>query len=95
MSDMKIKERLRHRASVARREGTGTALGDAMHFEEAADRIEEMDAEIDRFRDVLAWYAEHLCEGLCLGDGRIAKGIGEDVCAGCRARAALKEIDNG
>jgi len=33
-------ERLRERASAARSESTGTALGDALHFEEAADTIE-------------------------------------------------------
>jgi hypothetical protein len=32
--------RLRERAGVARSEKTGTGLGDAVHFEEAADRID-------------------------------------------------------
>jgi len=40
-------ERLRERAALARIEGTGTAVGDAVHFEEAA-------AEITDLRDKLA-----------------------------------------
>lgn len=38
MSDLLT--RLRERAANAREEGTATALGDAMHFEEAANAIE-------------------------------------------------------
>lgn len=39
-----IVKRLRERASVAREENTGTAIGDALHFEEAANAIERLDA---------------------------------------------------
>lgn len=34
--------RLRKRAAIARGEKTGTALGDAYHFDEAADEIERL-----------------------------------------------------
>lgn len=37
-----VEERLRERATFARREGGATALGDALHFEEAADLISLM-----------------------------------------------------
>lgn len=39
--------RLRERASVARCENTGTALGDAVHFEEAADEITRLRAALE------------------------------------------------
>lgn len=42
-----LANRLRERAQVARSEKTGTALGDALHFEEAADRIEALEAELE------------------------------------------------
>jgi hypothetical protein len=38
-------ERLRERAAIARGEKTGTALGDAIHFEEAADEIERLTSQ--------------------------------------------------
>ena len=38
--------RLRERAGVARSEKTGTGLGDAVHFEEAAERIEALEAAL-------------------------------------------------
>jgi hypothetical protein len=37
-----IVERLRERAQFAREERTGTGLGDALHFEEAAVEIERL-----------------------------------------------------
>lgn len=37
---------LRARAGYAREEGNGTALGDALHFEKAADTIERLLAEV-------------------------------------------------
>jgi heterodisulfide reductase subunit C len=37
-----LMERLRDRAKVAREENTGTAFGDAIHFEEAANEIERL-----------------------------------------------------
>lgn len=42
-----VVERLRERAAIARGEKTGTALGDAIHFEEAADEIERLRAQVD------------------------------------------------
>ena len=39
-----IVERLRERAKFARAEGTGTSLGDALHFESAAAEIERLRA---------------------------------------------------
>jgi hypothetical protein len=41
-------ERLRERAKLAREEMTGTALGDALHFEEAADEIEQLNRHAQR-----------------------------------------------
>ncbi|MEY2653731.1 MAG: hypothetical protein RLZZ524_759 [Pseudomonadota bacterium] len=52
MSD--IVERLESRASAARREMTGTALGDALHFEEARDEIVRLRAENDVARNLVA-----------------------------------------
>jgi hypothetical protein len=40
-------DRLRERASVARSEGTGTATGDAVHFEEAAHEIDRLTRAAD------------------------------------------------
>jgi len=46
--------RLDERAAIARGEKTGTALGDAIHFEQAAAAIRELQAELDEFRSCLA-----------------------------------------
>lgn len=40
-----IAERLRERAAAARAEGTGTAISDATHFEQAADEIDRLTAD--------------------------------------------------
>lgn len=48
MSD--IVYRLRERASVARCENTGTALGDAVHFEEAADENTRLRAALEEIK---------------------------------------------
>ena len=45
-----LTQRLRERAAIARNENTGTALGDAIHFEQAAARIEALEAEVARLR---------------------------------------------
>lgn len=42
MADPDLITRLRERALAAREEGTATALGDALHFEEAASEIEHL-----------------------------------------------------
>ena len=42
---LSLVERLRERAAIARGEKTGTALGDAIHFEEAADEIERLTSQ--------------------------------------------------
>ena len=47
---------LMERAKIARSEGTGTGLGDALHFEVAADRITAMKAA----GDGLAGFAGHI-----------------------------------
>lgn len=49
-------KRLRGRARMARSEGTATALGDAVHFEEAADAL----ATPGTFRDGVEAAAKHL-----------------------------------
>ena len=54
MSD--LVERLREREKFAREETTATSLGDALHFEEAADRIEALEAEVAFLREAnQAW----------------------------------------
>jgi len=45
--------RLRERAAAAREEGTATALGDALHFEEAADQIERDEGDAATMRGFL------------------------------------------
>lgn len=53
--------RLRERAVAAREEGTATALGDALHFEEAADVAEReiaAQAALARIRKVRDGYAD-------------------------------------
>lgn len=44
---MGIVERLRGRAAAARSENTGTSLGHASHFDEAADLIERLKGYAD------------------------------------------------
>jgi len=46
MSD--LVESLRMRAVAAQSEGNATALGDALHFEDAAKRIEALEAALGR-----------------------------------------------
>jgi len=61
-------KRLRDRALLAREEDTATALGDALHFEEAAERLNaltarvaELEAENERLRGGLL---EHVTDNL-------------------------------
>jgi hypothetical protein len=49
---------LDERASVARSEGTGTALGDALHFEQAATAIRALVAENERLELALQTIVE-------------------------------------
>ena len=49
MSD--LVKRLREREKFAREETTATSLGDALHFEEAADRIETLEAALRSIAD--------------------------------------------
>ncbi len=53
-----LKRRLRERADAAAAEGTATATGDALHFREAADAIEALQAEAARLREVLRKIAD-------------------------------------
>ena len=46
-----LKRRLRERADAAAAEGTATATGDALHFREAADAIEALQAQLAEARD--------------------------------------------
>ena len=50
MSD--LVKRLREREKFAREEITATSLGDALHFEEAADRIEALEAALREISDL-------------------------------------------
>jgi len=47
-------ERLRERARAAREERTATALGDALHFEEAADEIELLRHQVEEAEAALS-----------------------------------------
>ena len=44
----RLVESLKIRAVAARSEGNATALGDALHFEDAAERIEALEAALKR-----------------------------------------------
>lgn len=55
MSD--IVERLQDRAIVARNEGTGTGLGDAIHFEEAASTITALEKRVEELDLLLRGFA--------------------------------------
>ena len=46
-----LKRRLRERADAAAAEGTATATGDALHFREAADAIEALQAQMAEARE--------------------------------------------
>lgn len=59
---LSLVERLRERAAIARGEKTGTALGDAIHFEEAADEIERLRAELDEARELFSLVREYISE---------------------------------
>lgn len=49
--------------------------------------------EVERLREALTWYADQMCEGLCLGkDPRSCANIGADNCAGCPAVIALTGV---
>jgi hypothetical protein len=61
MSD--LSERLIERAKVAREENTGTALGDAVHFEEAAAEIASLRAQLARSFLALDLARDSICTG--------------------------------
>ena len=71
---------LMERAKIARSEGTGTGLGDALHFEAAADRLTAMKAA----GDGLAQYEGHK------GDCSIEL-YGRKACCTCGFDAAVKQ----
>jgi hypothetical protein len=70
-------ERLRARAKVAREENTGTAHGDAVHFDEAASEIERLRPYMEAFRreedraDKLGREVDDLRETLGLSKGDV------------------------
>lgn len=57
---------------------------------EAADHIEDLDAEIARLREALRHYEDSFCEGFCkdVPTGFTSPDMELD-CSGCKARAAL------
>lgn len=59
---------------------------------QAADRIEALEAENKRLREVVKHYGDTLCEGIgeCVGD--FCGKLSSDECAGCFARAELERI---
>ena len=54
MSD--LVNRLREREKFAREETTATSLGDALHFEEAADRIEALEKALRKISKLYGNY---------------------------------------
>lgn len=70
---------LLRRASMALDEGTGTAIGDAIHFEQAAKALQEQAAEIDR----LTLNGIHTCSDRCMRPACVARRERDEV------RAAL------
>lgn len=50
-------------------------------------------AEIERLREALEWYADVMCEGLCK-DWPPDCYVKDADCSGCKARAALKGDKN-
>jgi hypothetical protein len=86
---MSIVERLNERAQVARGEETGTGLGDAIHFEEAAATItalrealkpfaDEADEWLDAAADDASIYPDPLESHLKVGHFRAARKAYED-----------------
>jgi hypothetical protein len=79
--DRDIVDRLTERAAVARSEGTGTAMGDAVHFEEAANMIRSMRADkhsgggceaLEAFNKLIQYGARsHWAGGLQAADGTV------------------------
>ena len=72
MSD--IVERLQDRAIVARNEGTGTGLGDAIHFEEAASTITALQERVKVLEGALRRVLEHPSNLYALDLARTALG---------------------
>lgn len=60
------------------------------YLRNAVPEILTLIAERDAMRAALEWYADQMCEGLCLGkDPKSCAVIGSDNCAGCPAVVAL------
>jgi hypothetical protein len=89
-------ERLRERAAIARGEKIGTALGDALHFDEAADEIERLTGDLERaraersyahatLRNALQWHEDHRVAIQKIGPGTIPTW----VCDGWAVHAAI------
>lgn len=54
-------------------------------------RETELLARINELEAALAWYADQMCEGLCMDkDPKFCANIGADNCSGCPAVVALK-----
>jgi len=51
--------------------------------------LDELADEVERLRTTLEYYAYYLCEYNT--DCKICGTLSEDVCGGCKARAALKK----
>lgn len=71
--------RLRERAKVAREENTGTALGDALHFEEAADEIDRLLTVKIRALAIADERSKELCALRQLLRSRDAVGSGKET----------------
>lgn len=57
-----LMESLHERAAIARGEKTGTALGDAIHFERAAAEIDRLTKELEEAREFSALVRDYLSE---------------------------------
>lgn len=78
MSD--LVKRLRERADAARVENNMTASCDADHFEEAADRIEALEAEVEKLKKLDTYEAGYSDgEGSGAADIDVAREESEDI----------------
>jgi hypothetical protein len=82
---------LDERASVARSEGTGTALGDALHFEQAATAIRALVAENERFREALRALLKYAEFNICQHENTHRGGAIWEICSDCGAKWADDE----
>ena len=76
-------QRLRGRSAFLRNKHGRVKSPEVM--EEAATEIERLTAQVETMREALGWYADTFCEYGTSNEG--CGKFGDDMCAGCKARA--------